>query len=147
MRRLKPTDKEIREVYARVNKYTVPLTKQELRRADFPGDFLDISEELALNNYFDDIGIFTPANRRRYGDVEYVSELLAAMIDGIQDKKNTLDNFYIKFAEWDESNKMEILNRFTGVLRELGFNIQLLIYFRDAISAKSRFLHFISCDR
>lgn len=118
---IKPTDREIREVYARVNKYTVPLTKQELRRADFPGDFLDISEELALNNYFDEIGIFTPANRRRYGDVEYVSELLAAMIDGIQDKKNTLDNFYIKFAEWDESNKMEILDRFSGVLRELGF--------------------------
>lgn len=118
---IKPTDREIREVYARVNKYTVPLTKQELRRADFPGDFLDISEELALDNYFDEIGIFTPANRRRYGDVEYVSELLAAMIDGIQDKKTTLDSFYIKFAEWDKSNKMEIQDRFSGVLRELGF--------------------------
>ena len=95
--------------------------KQELRRADFPGDFLNVSEKLAINRYFDTIRIFTPAIRRRYGDVEYVSELLAAMIGGIQDKKTTLDNFYIQFAGWDKSNKQEILNRFTSVLREFGF--------------------------
>ena len=118
---LNPSEEEAREVYTRVNKYTVPLTKQELRRADCPGDFLKVSEELAINGYLDTIGLFTPANRRRYGDVEYVSELLAAMIDGIQDEKTTLDNFYIRFAEWDKNNKQEILDRFTGVLRELGF--------------------------
>ncbi|WP_207787846.1 DUF262 domain-containing protein [Candidatus Thiosymbion oneisti] len=49
---IKPTDEEVREVYARVNKYTVPLNKQELRRADFPGDFLPVAEELAVNEYF-----------------------------------------------------------------------------------------------
>ncbi len=91
---VKPTDEQVRKVYARVNKYTVPLTKQELRRADFPGDFLKVSEELAVNDYFDEIGIFTPATRRKYGDVEYVSELLAAMIGGIQNKKTSLDDFY-----------------------------------------------------
>ena len=116
---LNPSDNEAREVYARVNKYTVPLTKQELRRADFPGDFLKVSEELAVSEYFDTVGIFTLANRRRYADVEYVSELLAAMIDGIQDKKTTLDNFYIKYAEWDEGHKKKIEERFSGVLREL----------------------------
>ena len=90
----KPAEDELREVYSRVNKYTVPLNKQELRRADFPGDFLELSENLAENEYFDQAKIFTPANRRRYLDVEYVSELLAAMIDGIQDKKVALDNLY-----------------------------------------------------
>ena len=117
---INPSDEEAREVYARVNKYTVPLMKQELRRADFPGDFLKVSEDLAINKYFDTARIFTPANRRRYGDAEYVSELLAAMIDGIQDKKTSLDNFYIRFAKWDKSNKQEILDRFSGVLKELG---------------------------
>ena len=116
---INPSDEEAREVYARVNKYTVPLTKQELRRADFPGDFLTVSEELAIEGYFDSVGIFTPANRRRYADVEYISELLAAMIDGIQDKKATLDSFYIEYAEWDEENKKNIVERFSGALREL----------------------------
>ena len=68
---INPTDEEVREVYARVNKYTVPLNKQELRRADFPGDFLNLSEELAVNEYFDRARIFTAANRRRYADVEF----------------------------------------------------------------------------
>lgn len=116
---LKPTDEEVREVYARVNKYTVPLTKQELRRADFPGEFLKISEELAVEDGLNEVGIFTPADRRRYADVEYVSELLAAMIQGIQDKKKNLDSFYIQYSKWDNDHKRRIKARFNAVLKEL----------------------------
>lgn len=116
---IKPTGEEVRELYTRVNKYTVPLNKQELRRADFPGDFLAVSEELAVNDYFDQVGIFSAANRRRYTDVEYVSELLAAMLGGIQDKKETLDLFYIDYAKWDGKEKKEITERFSQVLEEI----------------------------
>tara|TARA_B100000749_G_C18429299_1_gene467213 strand:+ start:249 stop:1550 length:1302 start_codon:yes stop_codon:yes gene_type:complete len=117
----KPTEEEVREVYARVNKYTVPLTKQELRRADFPGDFLQISEELSVDEFFDEVGIFSAANRRRYADVEYVSELLAAMIGGIQDKKSTLDDFYVEYSTWGEEHKSEIISRVNKIFRELSF--------------------------
>ena len=116
---IKPTDEEVREAYARVNKYTVPLTKQELRRADFPGDFLKVSEELAIEDSLDEIGVFTPADRRRYADVEYISELLAAMIDGVQDKKTKLDDFYIKYSDWRDDHKKRIRARFIAVLEEL----------------------------
>lgn len=116
---INPSDDEVREVYARVNKYTTPLTKQELRRADFPGDFLTVSEELAIHDYFDRVGLFSAATRRRYADVEYVSELLAAMIDGVQDKKKTLDDFYIKFANWNEDGKNIIVDRFSKTLHEI----------------------------
>ena len=124
---IKPTDEEVREVYARVNKYTVPLTKQELRRADFPGDFLKVSEELAIEDSLDEIGIFTPANRRRYADVEYISELLAAMIEGVQDKKTRLDYFYIKYSNWSNDHKKRVKARFIAVLEELS------IIFGDSI--------------
>ena len=124
------SDEENREVYSRVNKYTVPLNKQELRRADYPGDFLTVSEELAIKEYIDSVGIFTPANRRRYADVEYVSELLAAMICGIQDKKATLDNFYIKYAEWNAIHKIKIMERFSNVLKEIG------VIFDDSLDIK-----------
>ena len=116
---INPSDEEVREVYARVNKYTVPLTRQELRRADFPGDFLDVSEELAVNDYFDRAGLFSAATRRRYADVEYVSELLAAMIGGVQDKKETLDDFYIGYASWEERDKEQVIDRFMVALREM----------------------------
>ena len=132
---LKPTDEQVRKVYARVNKYTVPLTKQELRRADFPGDFLKVSEELAVNDYFDEIGIFTPATRRKYGDVEYVSELLAAMIGGIQNKKTSLDDFYIKYSNWNAGDNKEIETRFLSVLQEL----RVLFSDGDIEISRSRF--------
>src|SRR5690606_19801740 len=48
------TDEIVREIYSRVNKYTIALNKQELRRADFPGDFLKVSEELAVIEFFEE---------------------------------------------------------------------------------------------
>ena len=132
---LNPSDEETREVYARINKYTVPLTKQELRRADFPGDFLDISEKLSVHPDFEIMGLFTTANRRRYADVEYVSELLAAMIDGIQDKKADLDNFYIDYADWDEKGKNKIKKKFFQVLKE----IRLISSCMDSDISETRF--------
>lgn len=87
------------------------MNKQELRRADFPGTFLSVSEDLAILENFDRIGVFSAPTRRRYGDVEYVSELLAAMIGGIQDKKTTLDEFYIEYTEWNRSERKKVVGR------------------------------------
>ena len=94
------TDEQLREIYLRVNKYNVSLNKQELRKADFPGDFLDTAETLAQLKFFEQSKIFTAASLRRYGDVEYVSELLALLLDGIQDKKTKLDDFYSDHQSW-----------------------------------------------
>ena len=113
------SEKEVREVFSRVNKYTVQLNKQELRRADFPGKFLTVSEELAKDSYFNNIRIFTPANVRRCTDVEYVSELLSAMIGGIQNKKEKLDNFYMKYADWDKEEQDKTVTRFKQTIKEL----------------------------
>lgn len=129
-----PTDEEVRDVYTRVNKYTVPLNKQELRRADFPGDFLTVSEELAEAAYFEITHIFTLNSRRRYADVEYLSELLAAMIDGVQDEKATLDSFYINYSSWDKNHRERIEDRFAQVIHELQF-----IFNDDLDIAKTRF--------
>ncbi|MBV1889288.1 MAG: DUF262 domain-containing protein [Proteobacteria bacterium] len=106
------TDEQIREVYSRLNKYTFALNKQELRRADFPGDFLYLSQDLADNRYLDEFNLFSPSNRRRLGDVEYTSELIATLITGIQDKKKDLDSFYINYSKWEQDEKALISERF-----------------------------------
>lgn len=113
------SDTELREIYSRVNKYTVALNKQELRRADFPGKFLDLAEKLALDDYLDNARIFSPANRRRFADVEFISELLAALIDGSQDKKQTLDDFYQDYAQWDIENLETVKKRFICILKDI----------------------------
>lgn len=109
----------VNDIYSRVNKYTVQLNKQELRRADFPGAFLNLSEELAGIEFFDENRVFTVANSKRMGDVEYTSELLAMLLSGPQEKKETLDDFYQRFARWNEDDQAAVKSRFLEVVSDL----------------------------
>jgi Protein of unknown function DUF262 len=113
------SDEELRETYSRLNKYSVALTKQELRRADFPGDFLRLSENLALLDFFETSKIFTVANRRRSADIEFVSELLAGLLAGPQDKRDTLDSFYLSYASWEPQERNATNDRFMRVVADL----------------------------
>ncbi|UPT74143.1 MAG: DUF262 domain-containing protein [Elusimicrobiota bacterium] len=112
-------DDVVRDIYSRVNKYTVALNKQELRRADLPGEFLSLSEKLAICPLFEAAKIFTITNSKRMGDVEFVSELLAQLLSGPQEKRETLDDFYLKYQEWDKAAKQSIEARFQAVLDDL----------------------------
>jgi hypothetical protein len=109
---------EVREVYSRVNKYSLPLNKQELRRADFPGRFLDLADELSINEYLDEQRVFTVAQRRRMGDVEFVAELLAGMIEGPQDKKGDLDYFFERYADWSDADVVRTRDEFLAAIAE-----------------------------
>lgn len=113
------SDDELRETYSRLNKYSVALTKQELRRADFPGSFLELSENLALSDFLESARIFSVANRRRLADVEFVSELLAGLIGGPQEKRESLDSYYLKYSQWDESEARRIEARFLECLDDI----------------------------
>ena len=112
-------DDVVRDIYSRVNKYTVALNKQELRRADLPGAFLRLAEELALHPFFETGRVFTVTNSKRMGDVEFVSELLALLLKGPQDKRETLDDFYMEFTEWPREHEDSIKTRFGNVLRDI----------------------------
>ena len=128
-----PSDEEVRNLYARVNKYTVQLNKQELRRADYPGEFINISEELSISDFFEDAKIFTAAQRRRMLDVEYISELLSVLLEGVQDKKDRLDEFCEKYA--NIKNKETLINRFMLILK----NLSLIFDEEDFPISKTRF--------
>lgn len=110
---------ELREVYSRVNKYLVPLNRQELRKADFPGEFLKISEELTNLDALDDMGLFNATARRRSLDVEYVSELLAAQLRGISDKKDAIDECYRDYAAWSETESAAARAEFEGAIADI----------------------------
>ena len=116
---LKDVDEfQIREVYTRVNKYNAVLNKQEIRKAEFPGDFLQISEALSGDSYFESERIFTPGNIRRSLDVEFISELLIVMLSEYKDKKENLDEFYYKFQHWSVKDQNVITKRFKNSLNE-----------------------------
>lgn len=113
-----PTADDVRDLYARVNKYTVQLNKQELRKADFAGEFISLAEELSILEFFDNSKIFTPQQRRRMNDVEYIEELLSILVEGIQDKKEQLDAFCEKYRVLNEKVE-ELSNRFENILSDI----------------------------
>jgi hypothetical protein len=128
-----PTDEEVRDLYARVNKYTVQLNKQELRRADFPGDFLNLAEELSDLEFFNDCKFFSAGQKRRMLDIEYIEELLCVLLDGEQDKKDSLDDFCEKYTRFEQEADV-IREEFAGVLNDI------LAIFGDGIClSKTRF--------
>lgn len=112
-------DKLIREIYSRVNKYNIALNRQELRKADFPGDFLMEAEGLAELSFFEDNRIFTTMQRRRMLDVEFTSELLVVLLEGIQDKKNSLDEFCQKYQTWESESRNTTRLAFTSLIEQI----------------------------
>ena len=134
-----PTDEQIRDLYARVNKYTVQLNKQELRKADFPGDFISLAEELSEMDFFEKSKIFSVKQRRRMLDVEYIEELLSLMLEGITEKKEHLDfvceNYMIM------KNKQDVYDEFVEVIHDISkiFDPEIMPICKTRFKQKSDF--------
>lgn len=110
-----PSDEDIRNIFQRLNKNVVPLNRQELRNATYIGHFIHLSSELADDNYWSEQGMVSPADIRRMVDVEFVSELLIALLHGIQPKEpDLLDKFY-KLYDDEFPEKDNIKNKFIRV--------------------------------
>ena len=140
-----PTDDEIRDLYARVNKYTVQLNKQELRKADFPGDFVNLAENLSELQFFEDSKLFSAKMRRRMLDVEYVEELLTIILKGIQNKKNYLDSVCEDYMHME--NRIEVEREFENIVDDIGkiFDPELMPISKTRFIQKSDFYSLFAC--
>jgi hypothetical protein len=109
-------DDEIRNLFQRLNKFSVTLNEQELRNAKFKGYFLKTVESLANDNFWVTSGLFSPNDFRRMIDLEFISILLSTMIGGIYDRRERLDEFYLMYEEeFDESTYY--VERFRSIVR------------------------------
>jgi hypothetical protein len=95
----KTNDAEIRDLFIRLNTNSLNLNDQELRNARYKGSFKQLSERLADNPLFEEMGLFSAREIRRMLDVEYVSELLIQQMVGIINKKDIIEDVYAKYDE------------------------------------------------
>jgi hypothetical protein len=86
-------EKEIRDMFSRLNKNAVPLNKQELRNATYWGHFITLASDLAEEDFWAENRIVTPKQIRRMLDIEFVSELLIGVMHGPQGKR-VIDDYY-----------------------------------------------------
>jgi hypothetical protein len=97
-------EEELKDVFRRLNKFTVPLTPQELRNATYEGPFAKAVEKLAEEHadFLAENRIVTAAAIRRMADVELMAELLAGAMYGPQGgSAKAIDETYAAFEDYE----------------------------------------------
>jgi hypothetical protein len=96
------SDSAVLDIFARMNANSVQLSRQELRNGKFFGHFKALAYSLAFAHleFWRTNRIFTEQSIARMLEAELTSELMILLMDGVQDKKTSIDRFY---ADYDES--------------------------------------------
>jgi hypothetical protein len=99
--------RDIRQVFRRMNSYTVPLNPEELRHAIFQGLFKWFIARLGdeFQQAFKDYGVLTERSINRMQDLKLLTECTHALVKGVKTtNKNMLEKIY---AEFDEEFPLE----------------------------------------
>ena len=104
-------DAEILDIFSRLNSYSVTLNEQERINANHFGPFKILADNIShkYNDFWLNNNIINSQNVLRMGDVTLVSDLLIAMCDGIQTKKQ-IKSYYSKY-ENDFPYEEKVLRR------------------------------------
>lgn len=91
------TDDDVREVFRRMNSFTIPLNPEESRHATYQGDFKWFVNALSkkYDEAFAAAGVFAPKQLNRMADAKLLTELASAFLNGITTtSKVSLDKVY-----------------------------------------------------
>lgn len=93
-------EKQVLDIFARLNTYTVKLNKQELRNARYLGEFKQTVYKLGYEyvDFWIKNNVLTEREVARMAEAELASELAIITIDGLQDRKK-IDEYYKKYED------------------------------------------------
>lgn len=112
---------EVRQIFQRINRNTTVLNAQELRHATYWGPFIKLMDEISDYEFWSNSGIFSANDRRRMLDVEFISELAVAVLNGLQNKKKLLEEFYQQYETSfeDEERVRDLFRQTLGELHQI----------------------------
>lgn len=122
-------DREVLQIFSRMNSTGMKLNKQELRNAEFIGAFKRLAYSLAYEqlNRWRDWKVFSENDIARMLEVEETSDLIRSMLDGIHGlSQPALDKLYRKFEDEFPFEK-EATRRFQTVMDEISSTLGELI--------------------
>ncbi len=95
------TDSDVLNIFARLNSYSETLNRQELLNARFFGEFKTFVYDLGREHleFWRQFGILSDRRIVRMAEADLASELVIAIIDGLQDKKTSIPMFYERFDD------------------------------------------------
>lgn len=118
-------DREVLQIFARMNSTGLKLNAQELRNARFFGEFKTSMYAIAAEQLqrWRSWRIFTESQISRMGEVEITSEFAQLMIKGLVGKtQKAIDNLYQEFDDtWSERGEVE--RRFRHCMEEIDTHV------------------------
>jgi hypothetical protein len=115
-------DQDVYDIFARLNTYAVTLNAQELRNAQWFGEFKTTVYTLSneFMTFWQVNKIFSDRNILRMAEAEFVSELLIAMSVGIRERsKRLIDKFYEDHDD-EFAHRETLVRRFREAMDTIG---------------------------
>jgi hypothetical protein len=111
---------KIVNMFLRLNSNNMTLNPQELRNAEFEGEFMNLSSDLAALDFWKKNMLFSLSDIRRMKDVSEVSILLVFMKKGIEEdiSSRNLNQIYDLYND-SYPNKEQDEERFIFILNEI----------------------------
>lgn len=108
---------DVRDLFSRLNIYSVRLNPQELRNAEYHGDFKQFVYALSkeYTEYLSKYKIISEHSLSRMYEAELISEIIIGMLDGLQDKKKSINDFYSLYND-DFPLKIDIRTKFMNIM-------------------------------
>lgn len=123
------TDREVLEIFSRLNSTGVGLKDQELRNAKFTGAFKSLVYDIGLENLerWRTWGVFNENEIARMDEAEMTSDVIMLMIRGLDGKKQwAINKFYEEHDEAFEPAEV-VYERFGKVMERIETTIGSLI--------------------
>ena len=115
------TDSDVLDIFARINSFTIVLNDQEKRNAKYFGAFKNFVYSLGYEHlpFWKGEGILRDRSIARMAEAELTSELVVAIMAGLQNKKDKLNDFYDTYDE-DFSEAEEVGTKFRHCMDIIG---------------------------
>jgi len=129
-------------MFLRLNSNNMTLNPQELRNAEFEGEFMSFSAKLAELQFWDNNKIFGVSDRRRMRDISFISTLLVFLKKGISEDigNSNLNQIYDLYNdEYPEKEQDE--QKFNSILTEIE---KIISSNNERIKILKRQVHFYS---
>jgi len=85
-------EEQVRSIFRRLNETDKSLNPQELRNAEFNGEFISAAEEVSNMEFWRKWRVFSESQIRRMGDMDFASSLLIFLRQGILNETNAVIN-------------------------------------------------------
>jgi hypothetical protein len=110
-------DREILDIFSRLNSYSVVLNEQEKINANHFSEFKILVDKLAHkhNDFWIENKLLTHQNILRMGDVTLVSDLVISMCEGIQSKKQ-IKAYYSKYEKTFDFDTDKVVRQFDEIM-------------------------------